>query len=222
MDDALSQLSALSGAVPPREPPTLMELRADLEREVQRVVALSIAGVSAAIIEKPPRADGYRASSARAPIASLDIRLRAGLSPGATMGLVVVWMAAMLVVFFIAIAAKVPATPFLTVVAFAGPLLLIAVPSYLLTRDRRIEMTATELRIHPPRALFSATPRAYSLDDVGPVHTRRPSRRGWTLVTVDQRGRIIELFSEVPTAVIDAELPRVMNAYRALTLADPS
>ena len=218
MNDALAELSSLGHAPTLREPATAMELRADLEREVRRVVALGIAGVSAAIVEEASPAEGYRGASGPAPIASLDIRLRAGLSVGATMALVMVWIAALLVFALVASASGVPATPVFAAAAFAVPALIVAVPAYLLTRDRRLEMTATELRIHPPRAALLSKPKVYSLDDVGPVHSTRPHRRGWTLVTVTQLGQTIELFSEVPSAVIDADLPRVMRAYRAMTL----
>ncbi len=222
MNDALAELSSLGDLPLLREPPTAKELRAELEREVRRVAALGIAGVSAAVVGEASPAEGYRAASGRAPIVSLEIRLRAGLSVGATMALVMVWMAMMLGLAFVAIATGLPPTPLFVVALFAVPSLLIAVPTHLLTRERRMEMTSTELRIHPPRALLLATPRVYSLDDVGPVHSTRPYRRGWTLVTVTQLGETIELFSEVPSTVIDADLPRVMRAYRAMTIGAPS
>lgn len=193
------------------------QARVLLRRELARLAPLAARGIRAELHEgAAPRAEGYREGLRAEPLPSLTLHLRAGLTPGVTMALIVVWMVLLVTASWALSRLGVPAQSLSAIVVFVAPGLAVFGTANLLTRDRRLELTPTGLRVYPPRARGWAAPVVLPWTKVHALEVRTDPRWHPTLVVVTQAGATEPLLFELKPASLDADVPRLVGLYAAI------
>jgi hypothetical protein len=210
----LSPLLQPAGSLGPLDPGAA---RALLRRELVRIAPLAARGVRAELLEgAAPSAQGYREGVRAEPLPTLVLHLRAGLPPGATLALILVWMTLVVAASMVLAWLEVPAQSLPAIALFVGPGLALFGTATLLTRDRRLELTPTELRVHPPRVRSWAAPTVLPWAQVQALEVRTDPRWRPTLVATTPAGSAEPLLFELMPVSLEANVPRLVEIYAAI------
>ncbi len=133
--------------------------------------------------------------------------------------LLMVWLALLIASTTLLSRLGIPPTGLTAIVVFVGPGLVLTSLVVWLTRDRRVEVTPTELRVFPPRARSWAAPVTIPMQSVLSLEQLRHERRQRPSLDALTTAGAVTLLHELAPVTLEADVPRLFEAYRALVLA---